>query len=185
MSGNVRLAILGGSECGKSTLASGYVRGQWRFERRRGIVFDPWIADEKPIDWGPGAWKTGAFDRWRRSVMTGPRGCVAVWDEGTSYGGRDRENVELFSAIRHRHPFMIFLGHRFDTMLPVMRACLTHVALAKCNPVDAKEWAEHFADDQVMRATELDQYEFLIKRPFNPVRIVRYTPAEIAAGLWL
>lgn len=180
---NIRAAIMGGSESGKSFLASGFVRGQWIRSRRRSMVFDPWLKEKRRTDWGNGAWVTGDFDRWKRAVMTGPAGCAVVWDEGTSNGGRDRDNVDLFTAIRHRHPVLFFIGHRFDAMLPVMRTSLTDIFLARCRSGDAEEWADTMTDDKIMDATTLNQYEFLHKRAFAPVRIIKHSPGEILAGL--
>jgi len=186
---NIRAAIMVGSEGGKSFLASGYVRGQWNFNQRRSMVFDPWLKEKKRTDWGSGAWPCGEFDRWKRAVMTGPVDCGAVWDEGTTYGGRERDNVELFTAIRHRHPFFLFLGHRFDAMLPVMRTSLTDVIIGGCRDGDAEEWADLFNDDDLLIAAKnekeggLAQYEFLHKRAFQPVRRLRYTSAQIMAGI--
>ena len=182
---NIRAAFMGGSESGKSFLVSGYVRGQWRIHNRRAIVFDPWCKEKKRTDWGAGAWVTDNFSRWKLAATTGPNGCVVVWDEGTSYGGRDRENVEIFTAIRHCHPVFFFIGHRFDAMLPVMRGSLTDVFLARCRSGDAEEWADAFTDDDIMQACDLAQYEFLHKRAFQAIRRVRHTPAEITNGLVL
>lgn len=180
---NIRAAFMGGSESGKSFLVSGYTAGQWFYEKRRSIVFDPWCREHKRTNWGPGAWVSADFERWKRAVMSGPTGCAVVWDEGTSNGGRDRDNIELFTAIRHRHPVFMFIGHRFDAMLPVMRTSLTDVYLARCRSGDAEEWADTLTDDDIMQATALAQYEFLHKRAFQPVRRMKHTPAEIQAGL--
>jgi hypothetical protein len=180
---NRRVAIMGGSESGKSFLAMGFVRGQWRLLKRRAIVFDPFIR-EHPKFWGPSAWVTADFAAFERAV-NGTKGCVVVWDEGTSTGGRDRERIPLFTAIRHNHPCFIFLGHRFDAMLPVMRGSLTDVMLARCRSGDAEEWADCTTDDDVMKATGLAQYEFLHKRMFQPVQILRHTAAQIEGGIAL
>lgn|GEM_PF-2342516 len=184
-----RIAILGPSECGKSFLASGFVRGQWRFARRKSVVFDPWKGKKKhawssPTDWGAGAWSERDFDRWKRAAV-GTEGHCIVWDEGTANGGRDRDNLALFTEIRHNHPVLLFLGHRFDAMLPVMRSCLTDLIIARCDVDDVEPWARAFADRDILKATQLEQYEFLWKRAFRPVQIVRFTPEQIAAGIRL
>lgn len=175
----IRLAILGGSESGKTFLASGFVRGQWRFHRRRSIVFDPWKGE---TDWGPGAVVFKDFEPFRRAVF-GVKGCCVVWDEGTSTGGRDRENVDLFTAIRHFHPAFIFIGHRFDAMLPVMRGSLNNVMLARQDADDVRKWAAQFADTEILTAANLDQYQFFHKQPYQPLKKIQYTPAQITAGI--
>lgn len=184
-----RVAILGPSECGKSFLTSGFTRGLWRFGGWQSVVFDPWKGRKKhpwsaPTDWGVGAWVSPDFERWRRAVE-GTEGKVVVWDEGTGNGGRDNENKKLFTEIRHNHPYLFFLGHRFDAMLPVMRSCLTDVIIAQCDLIDLEPWARAFADRDILQASKLPQYSFLWKRAFQPVQIVRYIPEQIAAGLRL
>lgn len=184
-----RIAVLGPSECGKSFLASGIVRGQWSLERRCSVVFDPWKGKKKhawsqPTDWGKGAWVDSGFEAWKRAAK-GTEGKCVVWDEATTNGGRDRENLGLFTEIRHNHPVLLVLGHRFDAILPTMRSCLTDLIMARCMPEDAAKWAGEMVDRDIMRATTLEQYEFLWKRAFQPVKIVRFTEAEIKRGIAL
>lgn len=182
---NRRMAIIGGSEDGKTFLASGLVRGYWREYGLRAIVHDPWSGGKSRTDWGPSAWVTDDFAKFRRAVAN-TEGCVVVWDEGTSYGGRDRENIALITAIRHRHPVMVFIGHNYAAMLPVMRGSLTEVLLAVRDPDDAAEWARVMVDEEVRTlSTRLKQYEFLHKRKHQPCRALKYTPAEIARGITL
>ena len=182
---SIRAAIIGGTLDGKSTLAAGYVRGYWRCHRLRSIVFDPWKAEKRPVDWGPSAWVTSDFDAFRRAVKN-TQNCVIVWDEGTSYGGRDRENTTLFTAIRHHHPVLLFIGHGYATMLPIMRNSLSEVLLAVRDPDDAAEWARVMVDEEVrVLSTRLKQYEFLHKRKHQPCRVLRHTPEELARGITL
>ena len=182
MSGKTRTAVIGGSEDGKTFLTSGLVRGQWRFYRRRGIVFDPWKGE---TDWGPSAWVTDDFAKFKRAVM-GTRNCAVVWDEGTSTGGRDRDNVDLFTAIRHYHPSFYFIGHRYDAMLPIMRGSLTEVLLAVRDRDDADAWAKVMVDDRVREmATKLGKYEFLFKKKHVPPKVVKFTPEQIRQGIRL
>ncbi|EIP96803.1 hypothetical protein OpiT1DRAFT_01228 [Opitutaceae bacterium TAV1] len=177
-----RVAVMGGSEDGKSFLVSGLIRGHWNREKRRAVVFDPWIGE---IDWGPGAWVTDNFVRWKAAVENS-NGCAVVWDEGTSFGGRDRDNIGLFTAIRHRHPYLYFMGHSYATMLPVMRGSLTGVLLAVRDPDDAAEWGRVMVDRAIVApAQRLKQYEFLYKRKHQPHRILSYTPAQIERGISL
>ncbi|MDR2675319.1 MAG: hypothetical protein LBC18_10785 [Opitutaceae bacterium] len=180
MNDKFRIAIIGGSEDGKTFLATGLVRGQWRFHRRRAIVFDPWPGEN---DWGKSAWVTDDFEKFRRAVE-GTRDCCVVWDEGTHTGGRDRENIKLFTAIRHTHPAFYFVGHSYAAMLPLMRGSLTGVFMATRDPDDAAEWAKVMVDETIReKAVRLGKYEFLYKRKHEPARVVKYTPAEIMAGI--
>jgi hypothetical protein len=179
---NTRAAIIGGSESGKSFRAMGYSRGYWRRHRLRSLVFDPWARSTKPIAWGPQAWVTDDFDTWKR-VVTSVKGCVAIWDEASGNGGRDRENVGLLTEIRHRHPVLMCIAHAHAALLPMMRINLTDLFIAQADPDDAAEWAKTMKDTAVREATQLQQYEFLHKRNFKPVRVLRESAAEIEAGI--
>ena len=156
----------------------GFSRGLWRAHRWRSFVFDPWM--EKP--WGPHAWVTRDFETWKH-VVTHTAGGVAIWDEATANGGRDRENVPLFTEIRHRHHAIFCIGHAYSAILPLMRINLTDVYLSLADPDDAAEWAKTMKDPNVTRATELRQFEFLHKRSFQPVEILRHSEADILRGV--
>jgi len=184
-----RIAILGASESGKSFLASGIIRGQWRFDKRVSVVFDPWKGKKKhpwsaPTEWGVGAWVNADFERWKRAALRTEGKCVA-WDEATTNGGRDRGNVGLFTEIRHNHPVLMVMGHRYEALLPTMRTCLTDLITARCMPDDAEKMAAEFMDAEIGKACELAQYQFLWKQPYKPVRIVSFTPEQISAGIRL
>lgn len=175
----IRAAVIGGSESGKTFRVIGYSRGLWRRYRLRSLVFDPWKGEHQ---WGPQAWVTTDFEQWKRAVC-GTRGCVAVWDEATANGGRDRDNVPLFSEIRHRHPAIFCIGHAYSAILPLMRVNLTDLYIAQADPDDAREWCKVMKDPAIIQATEIHQYEFLHKRAFRPVRVMRESADQIEAGI--
>lgn len=178
---NIRAAVVGGSQSGKTSLMAGLSRGLWDRYRVRSIVFDPWCE----IQWGAQAWVTDDFPRWRRAVF-GSHGCIAIWDEATTNGGDDKSNVDLFSEIRHNHPAIIAGGHCYSAFLKKMRVNLTDLFLALADPDDAKQWAGAMKDPDVLQAADkvkMPQYAFLHKRNFKPVRIRRHTAAEIATGI--
>jgi hypothetical protein len=181
LKGKIRCAVIGGSESGKTFRTIGYSRGMWRYYRMRSIVFDPWPEEN---DWGPQAWVTSDFERWKRAV-TGTKGCVAIWDEATANGGRDRENVPLFSEIRHRHPAIFCIGHAYSSILPLMRINLTDLVMTLADPDDAAEWAKIMKDPAVMQATQLQQYEYMHKRSFQPPRRLHESAAQIMQGIIL
>jgi len=190
LTANIRCAVAGGSEDGKSFLVSGFVRGHWKRDRLRGLVFDPWKnKDRVPIDWGNNLgdgkpWVTDNFEKFRRAVVN-TKNCCVVWDEATSNGGRDSDNVALLTEIRHLHPAFYMMVHSYAMMLPVMRGSLTHAVMAVRDPDDAKEWAKVMVDRDVLQSTTLKQYEFLKKRKHRPVEILRHTPAQIHSGIYL
>lgn len=175
----IRAAVIGGSESGKTFLVMGFSRGLWAARGLRSIVFDPWMPETK---WGPQAWVTKDFDAWKRAVM-GSRNCCVVWDEASANGGRDAENVGLFSEIRHRHPVLFCIGHAYSVILPVMRVNLTDLFISAADSIDAKEWSRIMRDPAVMRACSLPQYAFLHKRAFQPVRVLENSAEQIKAGI--
>lgn len=176
---NIRAAVIGGSLSGKTLRTSGYVRGLWRCKRLRSLVFDPWKGE---TDWGPGAWVCADFEQWKH-VVANTKGCCVVWDESTGNGGRDRENVPLFTEIRHRHPVIFCIGHACSSILPLMRINLTDLFISLADPDDAAEWAKVMKDPDVMKATALGQYYFLHKRAFRRVCLLHNTPDQIRAGI--
>ena len=191
---SIRCAIIGGSLDGKTFLAAGFSRGLYKNDGIASLVFDPYRGE---TDWGTQALVFGPddFEKWRRAVtnVRPEQKFAAIWDEGTHTGGDDKKNTKLVTAIRHNCPAFIYIGHGYSTLRPIMRGSLTHVCLAARDPEDAKEWARVMVDADVMRAAEpapprgngLRQYEFLKKRKHRPVEILRYSKAEILAGIQL
>jgi hypothetical protein len=175
----IRAAIIGGSESGKTFRAIGYSRGFWARQRLRSLVFDPWKGENK---WGPQAWVCHDFEQWRR-VVCNVTGCVVIWDEASGNGGRDRENVQLFTEIRHRHPALFCIAHAYSAILPIMRVNLTDLFIAQADAGDAAEWAKIMKDPSVNQAVTLHQYEFLHKRAFQTVKVCRETKSQIEAGI--
>lgn len=178
---HVRAVVIGGSQSGKTSLAAGLSRGFWRHCGLRSIVFDPW----REIDFGAHAWVTSDFAEWRRAVW-GVKGCVAVWDEATTNGGGDEDNVDLFTAIRHNHPALVAIGHDYGSVLKRMRVNLTDLFLALSDADDARRWAGAMKDADVTKAADknlMPQYAFLHKRNFQPVRIRRHTLADLERGI--
>lgn len=181
MSENRRIAIMGGSESGKTALALGLSAGEWKTGRRRSLVFDPFARRSK---WGPHAWATDEMPKFEHVVFT-VKGCAVFWDEGTSSGGRDRDKVKFFTAIRHNHAAFYFIGHDYTTMLPIMRGSLTDIVLFRQSETAAQYWADLFTDRELLRACALPQYVALHKRAFQPVRELRFSMAELKNGVAL
>lgn len=201
MSEKIRAAIVGGSEDGKTFLASGFSRGLWKARRWRSLVFDPYKGETaygpQALVFGPTSAEQGnpdlyasavtrEFERFKRtvsSVKLEQKFC-AIWDEASSTGGRNRDNTGLVTAIRHNCPGFLVLCHSYATLLPAMRGSLTDVILAARDPDDAAEWAKVMVDPSIIEAAQsLKQYEFLHKRKHQPARILRYSKAEILAGV--
>jgi len=178
---NRRVAIMGGSESGKTFLAGGLSLGEWKTFGRRSLVFDPFA---RRSSWGRHAWATDEFEKFEHIVFR-VKGCAVFWDEGTSTGGRDRDKVKFFTAIRHNHAAFYFIGHDYTTMLPIMRGSLTDIILFRQSETAAQYWADLFTDRELLRSTSLGQYVALHKRAFQPVREIRFTREQIKAGVSL
>jgi hypothetical protein len=181
MSGNRRIAIMGGSESGKTALAIGLSRGLWSAQKTRTLAFDPYC---RKNDWGGQAWVTDEFLKFQHVVFR-LQGFAAFWDEGTSTGGRDRDKVKFFTAIRHNSAFFAFMGHDHTTMLPIMRGSLTDVILFRQSETAAAYWADLFTDRDLLRSTDLPQYAAMHKRAFRPVRSLAFSEADLKKGVTL
>jgi len=174
MSDNRRIAIMGGSESGKTALAIALSRGLWHRGKVRTLAFDPF---KKKHRWEP-QFVTDDFDQFELVVFK-VNGCAVFWDEGTSTGGRDRDKVKFFTAIRHNHEFFAFIGHDYTTMLPIMRGSLTDVILFRQSESAAQYWSDLFTDKDILRTTQLEQYAAIHKRAFRPVRDLTFSKEEI------
>ncbi len=198
---NIRCAIIGGSEDGKTFLATGLSRGHWQRDRAASLCFDPYKGE---TEWGPQALVLGPspqeqgngtaytacereFEKFRRviSALKPENNFAGFWDEAGDWGGRDRDNKGLVTACRHNLKFFYMIGHSYADMLPVMRESLTDVLLSTRTEDDAREWASVMVDREVMKATQLRQFEFLHKRKHQPIQILRYTAEQILAGISL
>jgi hypothetical protein len=174
-----RIALMGGSESGKTFLGMGFVRAYWKKHGLRALVFDPWKGE---VDWGPSAFVVKDFDEWKH-IAINTKNMVLVWDETTANGGRDRDNLKLLSEVRHNHPVMIVMGHTYASLLPGMRVNLTDVFLARSSPGEAEAWANVMAYPAIReRAQQLRQYEFLHAQNFKDLRVVAESEKRILAG---
>jgi hypothetical protein len=85
-----------------------------------------------------------------------------------------------FPRLRHRQHHLLVIAHAADAFLPTMRAQLTDVYLFRQNPKQAEVWTDLYADDAIMPAAGLEQFQYLHKRAFRPVTRGRLTPAQVA-----
>lgn len=176
MSEKIRAAIMGGSECGKTTLARFLAARHWQRDRLASIVFDPWKREHR---WGNYCWVTSDLKRFESAVWGAKKPYAIVWDESTSTLNRDAEKIQFFTAIRHKHPAFYVLGHHYTALLPVMRDSLTEVYLFRQAQASAEKWADQLADREVIQSVDLAQYEFLHKRAFRPISRRRLNAAEL------
>jgi hypothetical protein len=168
----------------------GMSRGLWRSYGIRSIAFDPWLHERRPNrkpppPWGPQAWVTDDFERWKY-VSSHTEDCAVFWDEATTHGGDDDCNAGLVSEIRHRHPVLIMGAHSHSSVLRKMRVNLTDLHLALSDDVDAMLWARTMKDPKLKDAAKEDvlpQYAFMHKRSYQPVKIHRESYAQLLAGI--
>ena len=173
-----RAVICGGSESGKTSLARGISRGLWNARGLRCLAFDPWMKTR----WPDHARAFREFVRWRHLVLNTSGFCV-IWDDATANGGRDKENVGLFSEIRHRHPVLICITHLHSALLPQMRVNITDGFLADSSPEDADEWAKTLREPALRSAAGLPQYSFLHKRVYRPIQLLAHSSADLDRGV--
>jgi molybdopterin-guanine dinucleotide biosynthesis protein len=156
--GKGRYGVFGGSESGKTTLVKHLVPIHFEKHKMDALVLDP-IGD----DWGEHSKRFGSDQEeafWKE--VWSSRNKVIVIDEGTEMIARDKTLIPVFTRLRHCHHVLYVIGHRGDSLLPVMRDQLSTVYLFRQNPSSAKIWSETFACEDIMLSTGLRQYEFLI-----------------------
>lgn len=157
--------IFGPSLSGKTTLARALVCER---ERRgmRALVLDP--HREK---WGAHSIVFTDEEKFWATVWEARR-CVIVCEEAAATLRRERDLVPAFTRIRHREHKLIVVGHSGTDLLPVMRQQIGTLYLFLQSKSSAEIWAETMADERLMAATQLQQFEFLRKEAYQtPVKM--------------
>lgn len=156
--GRLPSGFFGGSLSGKTTLAKHISAAIYRRYGIKSLVLDP-VGD----DWGPHAkvFSAAQEDEFWREVWASRRMAIFV-DEGTEMIGRDKELIPAFTRIRHLGHIFHVIGHRGDSLLPVMRDQIGTLYLFRQTPKSSEIWQECFACEEIEAATRLKQYEFLI-----------------------
>lgn len=151
---HAHVAIVGPTMCGKTTLAKEVAR-QYRTAGRGVLVLDPFA------DTWPANWQTTNLDAFLAKARAS-RGCALFGDEAGQVIARGPKAEWLFTGSRH-------WGHRFHVlaqsgvqMTPLMRSQCSRIYLFRVSLNVAKMWAEDFADDRLLEAVSLSQYEFLL-----------------------
>ena len=165
--------VCGGSKSGKTSLAIAIGRALRRDHGLRVLVFDPYHYKN---NWGPWAWVTGDLARFRAAVA-GSSGCGVIWDESTLTLAAGTDDAEsFFTAIRHRHRAFFLVTHDVKKLSPTMRGSIDHAYVFRQTDERARDWSGIFADSELRQASQLNQYEFLVKKSFRPV--VRMSPSK-------
>lgn len=169
-------AVIGGSKCGKTTLAIAIVASLYRKHGLRSIVFDPF---RRKNNWGAWAWVTDDLARFKKAVW-GTKGCAIVWDESTdTINKHDRADQKFFSRIRHEHKAFFLICHDLQVMNIMMRGNLSDLYVFRQGVKRSKLYAEDFADEDLKQLAELGHREWIHKQPFRKIRRVLPTVAEL------
>lgn len=163
----VRGGIFGPSLSGKTTLAKALSKEYWAQNKMRSLVLDlnneSWgeqalvTADEKTF-W-PMVWRTND--------------CLVIVDEGTETIRRDKTLVPAFTRLRHHKHKLLVVGHSGTNLLPIMRQQIDTLYLFLQDEDSAKQWAKDFIQKDLLQAVELQQFEFLYCRRWQPCKKLR------------
>jgi hypothetical protein len=159
--------IFGPTLSGKTTLAKALVQ---QYEKQRGmraLVLDP--HREK---WGGHSIIFTNEEKFLSAVWESKH-CIVVIEEASKTIARDGEKTELFTRIRHNFHKLIVSGHAGTNLTPEMRAQIGTLYLFLQTKKTAAIWAEDMADERLMMACQLRQFEFLKKEAYQTPRKMR------------
>lgn len=167
--GKLHTGIFGPSLSGKTTLAKSLSAKLYRDHQIGSLVLDP-LMDQ----WGEGAKVFSAEDeeKFWAAVWSEKRKMVVV-DEGTEMIARSRELIPAFTRIRHRGHKLFVIGHRGDSLLPVMRDQISELYLFRQTEKSAQIWADQFTNEDILQATQLEQYEFIRVELYGKIERIR------------
>ena len=172
-------AIIGGSKCGKTTLAVALAVWLWRRHGIRSVVFTPFPWKN---NWGPGAWVTADLEAFKR-VVAKVRDCAIFWDESSdTINKHSRDDQKFFTRIRHDHKAFFLIAHDLKVMSVMMRGNLSDLYVFAQGPKRSADYAEEFNDADLSHLCTLKKREFMHKRPFEKVRRCLPTIEQLAAG---
>ena len=157
--------INGGTMSGKTFLAQ-YLARSYRANGYGVIVLDPmddpsWHADRQFRD----------MDSFLDCAYKAT-GCVLFVDEvGQTMGRNPPPRVEwLATRARHWGHKVFFIGQDPTQVKPIIREQCAELFLFRATQKRSEIWAEAFEDVELMNATSLQQYQFIMKRRFEPCK---------------
>ncbi len=166
------IATCGGTESGKSNSAK-FIAKLAYDAKTPVLVCDPFLYNDWPCDWitaNPEKFLTKA----RQST-----GCLLVVDECGEMIGRSglAEQMKwLVRASRHQGHKVVLAMHRATDVLPTFRDNVSNLLLFNVAADSAQIWAETFLDRALLRAPDLPQFHFALKRRFQPARFFNPLP---------
>lgn len=171
MSDPTHSLVLGPSKSGKSTLAFALARAA----RRDGLgvlVLDP----KMDADWEPSAdargrrYLTDDADRflwWARNATC----CALFVDEAGAALARDAKYDWLTAQARAWGHHTYVIAQMYTMVRPALRINCDEVYTFRQDPDSAEQIARQFTDKNLSAAQDLGQYQYLHKRPFEPLKL--------------
>lgn len=166
--------IFGPKLSGKTTLAVQLSRVYWRQHRMRSLVLDPHAEN-----WGGQAWVSRDESQFWEVVWRA-QSCLVIVEEAAATIRRERELIPVFTRLRHCRHRLLVVGHSGMDLLPTMRQQIDTLYLFRQPESAAKVWAENFADDELLKACTLAQYEFMRKESYKPAARMKLNLAKLA-----
>ena len=170
----LHFGIFGPGLSGKTTLAKYLSREYWRTWGVKSLVHDL-----NGDHWGPQAWVTTEEEKFWEMVWHRELDCALFVEEAAETIARDSAKTALFTRVRHRHApggpghRLHVIGHSGANLLPVQRQQIHTLYLFRQSQAGAELWAEEFADERILGAVSLGQYEFLYCRLYQEPRRLR------------
>ncbi len=160
----IRAGIFGPSMSGKTTLAKALSLEYFKRDKIQTLVLDP-----HQEEWGEQAKLFTDEGKFWDSVWASDN-CLVIVEEAASTINRNNDLIPVFTRLRHRHHKLIVVGHSGRDLLPVMRQQIDTLYLFRQPMSASKVWAEVMADDDLLAASTLNQFEFIVKESFKPTK---------------
>jgi hypothetical protein len=160
--------ISASSMSGKTTLCQ-KISESYRKEGFGIIVYDPmddpsWDCDRLFTN----------FDEFLKCAYKATRCVLFIEEVGQVIGQYPKPETEwLGTRCRHWGHRSFFIGQSPVQISLTMREQCETLFLFRCFKDRAKKWAEEFIDDDLLKATELQRYEFIQKTRFQPCKTLK------------
>jgi hypothetical protein len=155
-----RIAIVGPTDCGKTTLGLSLVR---QYLRRK----IPVLACDWNTRW-PAAFQTADVDALTAYAKIAWGCCLVVDELGKKVRTSDSADW-LFTSSRHREHDLLALLHDGVQLTPLMRHQFSAICLFASPPEVCDMWRGEFNEPGLLGAGALRQHEFILKRRFQPL----------------
>ena len=158
--------IFGMIRSGKTTLARKIAWHFWKVKGQRSIYFDP--KHDANRNWMPECTTTFYEETPFWQAAWKEQGLVVIADEAAVSIARERELTPVFTMMNGRHHRFVVVGHSGTDLLPAMRQQIDHLFLFRQAEEAADMWRKEFADEAIMQSTQLNQFEYLLCRKYQP-----------------